>query len=90
MPHAGWIIRQFGPQITLFGRSTDCRFGDQVAIHIGGYRLSSGTQRKLQSVTGVQWLRTPDRRLRAADSRWISQRGSAQIALICAAHARAS
>jgi hypothetical protein len=40
MPRAGWIIRQFGPQITLFGRSTDCRFGDQVAIHIGGYRTS--------------------------------------------------
>lgn len=35
--------------------------------HIGGYRLSSGTQRKLQSVTGAQWLPTPDRRLGAVD-----------------------
>ena len=33
------------------------------AIQNGGYRLSSGTQRKLQSVTGARWLRTPDRRI---------------------------
>ena len=28
----------------------------------GGYRLPTGTQRKLQSVTGARWLRTRDRR----------------------------
>ena len=33
----------------------------QIMPRNGGYRLSSGTQRKLQSVTGVRWLRTPDR-----------------------------
>jgi len=31
----------------------------------GGYRLSSGIRRKLQSVTGAQRLRIPDRRFRA-------------------------
>ena len=32
---------------------------------IGGYRLSIGTQRKLQSVMGAQRLRMPDRRIGA-------------------------
>jgi len=31
------------------------------AVPNGGYRSSSGTQRKLQSVTNAQRLRTPDR-----------------------------
>ena len=35
--------------------------------HIGGYRLSSGTQRKLRSVTGARWLCTQDRRFGAQD-----------------------
>ncbi len=35
---------------------------------IGGYRLSSAVQRKLQRVTGEQWLLAPDRRLGAANS----------------------
>ena len=29
----------------------------------GGYRLSSGTQRRLRRVTGARWRNTPDRRL---------------------------
>ena len=38
----------------------DARVG---AEQNGGYRLSSGTQRELHSVTEALWLRTPDRRL---------------------------
>lgn len=43
-------------------------------VQIGGYRLSSGTQRKLQTVTRRRRLRTPDRRLRGPDS-WITKLG---------------
>jgi len=35
----------------------------QMRLANGGYRLSSGTQRKLQSVTRTRRLRTPDRRI---------------------------
>ena len=36
------------------------------AEQIGGYRVSSGARRKLRSVKGTGWVRTPDRRLGAA------------------------
>ena len=52
-------------QIVPFGRYGRSPAGGRHAAHIGGYRSSSGTQRKLQSVTGVRRLRTPDRRLGA-------------------------
>jgi len=37
-----------------------CR-ADHPVLQLGGYRSSSGAQRKLQSVTEARWLRTPDR-----------------------------
>jgi hypothetical protein len=49
-----------------------------MSMQNGGYRLSSGTQRKLQSVTGAQWLRTPDRRLCAGGDRARYAAGQAQ------------
>jgi len=51
-------------------------------VHIGGYRLSTGTQRKLQFVTRAQWLRTPAES-GAADSCSVHGDGRGQIVRIC-------
>jgi hypothetical protein len=50
-------------QIDLICAAFAIRLWELRVVQIGGSRVSSGTQRKLQSVTGAQWLRTPDRRL---------------------------
>jgi hypothetical protein len=56
------------------------------SVHIGGYRSSSGEERKLQCVTRKRWLYTPDRRLGASGSLIAAVHASAPITQFGAAY----
>lgn len=51
---------------------------------IGGYRVSSDAQRKLQRVTRRRWPLAPDRRLGALTSGWLAAALNAPIVRFCA------